>query len=64
MAKTVAKKEKTAEVQSITQLRKDLSNKRMELRMGKLKDVRSISKIQDKIARILTAQRAKELETV
>jgi ribosomal protein L29 len=59
------KVEKKADAQkSVADLQKELVVKRMELMMGKLKDVRSISKTQDEIARLKTLARMKELTTV
>ncbi len=57
-------KKKDETVKTIADLQQELVVKRMELMMGKLKDVRSISKTQDVIARMKTAARIKELTTV
>ncbi|HZZ98649.1 MAG TPA: 50S ribosomal protein L29 [Candidatus Saccharimonadia bacterium] len=57
-------KKKDETVKTIADLQQELVVKRMELMMGKLKDVRSISKTQDVIARMKTAVRIKELTTV
>ena len=46
---------------NIETLRAQLSKLRTEKRVSKVKDVRSISKLQDQIARVLTIQRMKEL---
>jgi len=46
---------------SIDALRVQIAKLRSELRIGKVKDVRSVSKLRDQLARQLTAQRAKEL---
>ena len=46
---------------SVETLRAQLSKLRAEKRVSKVKDVRSISKLQDQIARVLTIQRMKEL---
>lgn len=57
---------KTTDVQttqevSVDALRVQIAKLRAELRVGKVKDVRSISKLRDQLARQLTAQRLKEL---
>lgn len=57
---------KTTDVQatqevSIDALRIQIAKLRAELRVGKVKDVRSIAKLRDQLARQLTAQRLKEL---
>jgi len=46
---------------NVETLRTQLSKLRAEKRVSKVKDVRSISKLQDQIARVLTIQRMKEL---
>ncbi len=46
---------------SVEALRTQIAKLRAELRVGKVKDVRSISKLRDQLARQLTAQRLKEL---
>lgn len=46
---------------NVETLRSQLGKLRVEKRAGKVKDVRSISKLQDQIARALTIQRMKEL---
>lgn len=60
---------KTTDVQttqevSVDALRVQIAKLRAELRVGKVKDVRSISKLRDQLARQLTAQRLKELGAV
>lgn len=55
------KKKKTEIVENVETLRAQLGKLRAERRVGKVKDVRSISKLQDQIARVLTIQRMKEL---
>lgn len=57
---------KTTDVQatqevSIDALRIQIAKLRAELRVNKVKDVRSIAKLRDQLARQLTAQRLKEL---
>lgn len=52
---------KTLDTNNIETLRIQLGKLRAEKRVGKVKDVRSISKLQDQIARALTIQRMKEL---
>ncbi|HAU99040.1 MAG: hypothetical protein UX04_C0002G0118 [Microgenomates group bacterium GW2011_GWF2_45_18] len=55
--------EKTFQEQ-LLELEKDFVMKKMEMIAGKLKDVRSLSKIRDQIARVKTKMRAQELENV
>lgn len=58
----VEKKEKKAQTETnVHVLRNQLAKLRAEMRVGKVKDVRSASKLRDQIARVLTAERAKEL---
>lgn len=57
--KTAKKKDETQK--TVQELQKEIVIKKMELRMGKLKDVRSISKTLDEIARLKTMERMKEL---
>ncbi|MBI5151747.1 MAG: 50S ribosomal protein L29 [Candidatus Pacebacteria bacterium] len=62
--KTVQTEKKEKKVQTETNvhiLRNQLAKLRAEMRVGKVKDVRSASKLRDQIARVLTAERAKEL---
>lgn len=49
---------------SVEALRVQIAKLRSELRVGKVKDVRSVSKLRDQLARQLTAQRIKELGAV
>ena len=58
----VEKKEKKVQTETnVHVLRSQLAKLRAEMRVGKVKDVRSASKLRDQIARVLTAERAKEL---
>lgn len=61
--KTVEKTEKKQAVQetNVEALRAQLAKLRAEKRVGKVKDVRSLSKLRDQIARVLTAERMKQL---
>jgi ribosomal protein L29 len=52
---------KPAEQTSVEALRAQLAKLYAEKRVGKVKDVRSISKLRDQIARALTAERMQEL---
>jgi ribosomal protein L29 len=60
------KVEKKAEgkEQTIQSLRQQIARQRVEMSVGKVKDVRSISKLRDQLARQLTIQRMKELGEV
>lgn len=58
---TKSTKKETSVEKTLEQLQKDVVMKKMELMMGKLKDVRSISRTNDEIARLKTAARMKEL---
>ena len=63
--KPVEKKEKseksTQTETNVLVLQVQLAKLRAEMRVGKVKDVRSASKLRDQIARVLTADRMKEL---
>ena len=72
--KVVAKIEKKAEKKvekkvesgqkTVQTMQEEIVKKRMELLAGKLKDVRSISKLRDEVARLKTAERMKELQSL
>lgn len=57
--KKVENAQKTAQT-----MQEEIVKKRMELLAGKLKDVRSISKLRDELARFKTAERMKELQSL
>ena len=49
---------------TVQTMQEEIVKKRMELLAGKLKDVRSISKLRDELARFKTAERMKELQSL
>lgn len=61
IAKPVEKKAEKTQETNVEVMRQQLAKLHVEHRVGKLKDVKSISKLRDQIARVLTAQRIKEL---
>ena len=51
-------------MKKVRELEKEVVTKKLEMKVGKLKDVRAVAKLRDEIARMLTMIRAKELEEV
>jgi len=51
-------------LKKVQELQKEVVAKKLEMKVGKVKDVRTVAKLRDEIARLLTAIRAKELEQV
>ncbi len=65
--KTVKKDEKKVSADpkvQVVELQKQLMVKRLEFLSGKLKDVHAVKKLRKELARVKTAIRAKELESI